>query len=217
MGRSATLCRSTRAALTPSDWRSVYSHRVQLNANLTSYLKEEACVEGVPRATKKPGSYLYELSRACLSIVKEELLNLMRGRDDVISSTLSFAVIYTELWRQATLVQLQDAGVEASSVRWSEPQTEGSKDPIDIEELQRLNEKWNQWSGETPEQKIFVDLACNLAEGYLKALDEFRVAAEEGDARVIKHHMALLGDIAQEMLALHATLLPVEAARLSSR
>lgn len=213
MGRSATLCGGGGGLVTPLNWNAIRADRDQVNKNLASYLKNEACVDGAPENASHKGTYLDELANGYVSILIEELVNLENSHS--YGSTISFAVIYTELWRQATMIGAQLSGTGDSKERCIEPPNSDPSASINIQQLRQLNSKWDKWTCSPLESDCFHSFARNLADSYLKALEESRVAAGKRDAIAIKHHMAILGDIFQEMLALHATLMPRKNSRFS--
>lgn len=214
MTRSATLC-NFKGIPVPLDWNKIRTEREHLNNNLMRYLKEDACVDGAPKDARKTGTYLDELSRGYVSILVEELVNLEKTAGG-IGSTISFAVIYAELWRQATVGGTHHDNSGDSKVRWIENESSDPSPGIEIGQLQQLNERWGGWKGSQLENDYFLSVARNLASCYLKALEEGRVAAKDGDATSIKHHMVVLGDIFQEMLSLHETLMPTKNSRFSN-
>lgn len=214
MGRSATLCGGKHNTLLSTNWDSVKSHREALNEQLGIYLAGKACVSGAPISARINGTFLDALSLGFVSVLKEELNNLDR-QDIGIGSAVSFARIYTEMWRQATLIPTKLNGAADSDVVWVDVEPATQLAMIDIKTLQALNDKWKDWKGNLAQNDQVVVLACNLADAYLKVMEECRISAQGDDAGILKHHMEILGDVFQEMLALHATLLPKKESRLS--
>lgn len=213
MGRSATLCGGKDGHIKPLDWQAIRDHRQLINAKLLDYLQAEPCAVGKPRSMTKSDFYLAELTKAYRSILLDELSDL--GDTHNYASTLSFAAIYTELWRQATLLGelLPKSSVE--DVRWPTVADE-DKEMLDIRDLQNLNHRLEDWKGGELETTYFASFAHNLSASYLKAYGEMGAAIAAQDGRLVKHHMAILGDIFEEMLVLHATLMPRKNSRFGS-
>jgi hypothetical protein len=207
MGRSATLCRQKNEKDFHPAWETVREHRQQLNENLAQYLQDEACVEGVSKSIRGNNAYLDLLSEAYVSVLVEELENTKSGFD--INSTVSFAIIYTELWRQATLIDFTN-GTASAGVGWMSISNSPTSF-VETDQLQALNRRWGNWQGNEIENAYLLLLARNLANAYLKAYEECRVAAQQGDPGLVRHHVFVLGDILHEMLNLHAVLIPKNA------
>ncbi|NMF99693.1 hypothetical protein GPA27_20145 [Aromatoleum toluolicum] len=212
MGRSATLCRAKGGLVAPLDWNAIRDSRDHVNKNLMAYLKGASCVQGAPVKVPREGSYLDELSRAFVSILIAELNNL--DNPEKYESSVSFAVIYTEMWRQATLIGTQ-LPPNDDTVSWIKQPTGEVKELVSVEQLRKLNAKWKDWSCSKLESDYFLSFAVNLSDGYLKAMEEARIAAESGNEASGAHHVAVLGDIFHEMLTLHETLMPRKNSRFS--
>ena len=63
-------------------------------------------------------------------------------------------------------------------------------------------------TGISSPQADAIELARLLSRAYLKILLECSAAGRGGDPAEIHHHLLVLGDILQEKLDLHATLIP---------
>lgn len=212
MGRSATLCGGKGGGIiTPLNWSVIRVNRTHVNSNLESYLSSAPCVPETSLQMHKPGAYLYELSRAFVSILIEELEQFRKATPHFWSS-VSFGRIYAELWRQATLLDTQCPEEQSTRLNWIGAP---SQESLSIQELQKLNLKWSEWTCTPLEQDLFLHFANNLSRAYLLAYEECRAAAAKSDAVAIKHHTLILGDIFEEMLALHATLMPAKNRRIS--
>ena len=97
MGRSATLC----GGKPPPLWTAILEHRVTLTTNLQKYLSEEACVEGAPVSGKGLDEYRDEVARAYASAIRLEASATASPLTNY-GTTISFAVVYSELWSLAT-------------------------------------------------------------------------------------------------------------------
>lgn len=203
MGRSATLC----GGKPPKDWNLILGNRNQLKKNLTVYLQSEPCVDGARIDARDHGSYLDHLTRSYVTIIQKEFLSL-KGRDEGYGTTISFSVIYTELWRQATLISANHPTTTTNEIRWLSNAGNVASEAISIDALETLNSSQQNATLESKENEFLLDIAQLLSSAYVKAHEECRIAATRQNPVEIRHHMALLGDILQEMLDLHATLLP---------
>ena len=172
MGRSATLCGGKHNTLLSMNWDSVKSHRTALNEQLNIYLAGDACVTGAPIIARKEGTYLDALSEGFVSAIKEELSNL-DGQIVGVGTAISYAKIYTEMWRQATLIQTKLNGAIDSDVKWVDVEPAAQLAMIDIKTLQALNDKWRGWKGSPAQNDLVIVLACNLADAYLKVMEEY--------------------------------------------
>ncbi|GAB1617185.1 hypothetical protein [Pseudomonas sp. NGC7] len=207
MGRSATLC-GGKDAVSSISWDAINSHRSELRRQLEKYTSEPACVKGAPTDARNPGDYLEALTMGLVSIIKEELNNIADHKPG-IGSKICFGVIYAELWRQATLIKTHLIGETDMNIRLPHADPDPGVELVSRECLKSLHEKWRDWQG-NPAQKGVVELASLLADAYLKAMGELRLSAENESAAMLKHHIEIVGDIYQEILALHATLLPTD-------
>lgn len=212
MGRSATLCGGKGGLVAPLNWNAIRDSRDHVNNNLVAYLKSASCVQGAPAQVPREGAYLDELSRGFVSVLVAELNNL--DSPDKYQSSISFAVIYTEMWRQATLIGTR-LPADDDSVSWIKQPAGETKELIPIEQLRKLNTKWSNWSCSKLESDYFLSFAVNLSDGYLKAMEEARIAADSKNEVSVAHHAAVLGDIFQEMLTLHETLMPRKNSRFT--
>lgn len=170
------------------------------------YLSEPACVDGAPQMARLGGRYVDDLSQAIVSIIKEEVFNHRSGDRHNIASMSSFASIYTEMWRIAASYNPEFLKDQPDRVFLK---VIPDNELIDRDALSRMNERWSQRLGDSDDEKEFIELVQMTSDGYLKALAELEISLDEPDPPIIKHHGALLGDILQELIALHALLLPL--------
>lgn len=199
--------------ITPLEWSTVRDDREHVNENLKHYLSNPTCIVTESSLKHESGEYLYELTRGYISILIEELHNLSNPAPQFWSG-VTFGRIYTELWRIATRLQSQHPAGQSTCIKWADV---SPQELLSIEELKNLNKKWLSWTGSAIEQELFHNFATNLADAYLLAYGECSTAAAQNDATAIKHHMLILGDIFQEMLMLHATLMPRKNSRFDAR
>lgn len=201
MGRSATLC----GGKPPPLWSSVIEHREHLTSNLQNYLKDDACVQGAPVSGKGLDNYRDEVARGYASAIRLEI-RAANSRSVIYGTTVSFAIIYAELWNLATELSVDHPKTTLHELRLeTDPRANRRISPAALKEF---NDSAPSPDDSSTHQIELLSLAALLSEAYLKAYAECSVAGNRMDAVEIRHHLLIMGDVLQEMLELHATLLP---------
>lgn len=201
MGRSATLC----GGKPPPLWSSISEHRERLTANLQNYLKADACVHGAPASGKGLDDYRDEVARAYASAIRLEI-GAVNSRSVIYGTTVSFAIVYAELWNLATELSADHPKTTPQELRSEIAHLANRR--ISAIALKEFNEPVPKADESNADELKLLSLAALLSEAYLKAYAECSAAGKRMDAAEIRHHLFILGDVLQEMLELHATLLP---------
>lgn len=201
MGRSATLC----GGKPPLLWTVILKHRETLTANLQRYLNTDACVQGAPASGAGLDEYRDEVARTYASAIRLEA-DSIASPSTTYGSTISFAVVYSELWRLATELSADHPKTTPFELRPKVVVRAG--DRISTEALKAFNAGATQFAESNAAALELAKLARLLSDAYLKAYAECSVAAKRMDPTEIRHHLLILGDVLQEMLELHTTLLP---------
>lgn len=114
--------------------------------------------------------------------------------------------VYAELWNLATELSADHPKTTPQELRLEIAHLGNRR--ISAIALKEFNEPAQKADESNTDEINLVSLAALLSEAYLKAYAECSAAGKRMDPAEIRHHLHILGDVLQEMLELHATLLP---------
>ena len=199
MGMTAHGCHLHADLKSPEGLQQLAAQRVRLRHALGVYLSDAACVEGTPADLDMAMPEAALLSRAYVNLVHSELA---QHDGDAVASTQSLVLLgqlFACLWLVPSQLQVSSIRVEQGPLIG-----ENLKSALRVlpEFLQSESEKLRRPPLKELVSEEIVNTAKLLGQAYVKGCVELSVAVAGQQKAVIRHHAALVGDVAQQMIEL---------------